>query len=174
MPVSRVGEGLFRSRKVYNPFQKIPPPTLPLTLVDLVFGKPLLWPTPSPRSLLFGRLVPCQVLGTHISWNPCHVRSKEWPESLVLDQDIASPSMRITLHRHLSSILFISEYQFRLVGRLHDQHESTSRTLWFTQYLPHVFLWICALICIFFLKAALTETKNGEKNQFQQKLAYFT
>ena len=74
-----------QSRKVYNPFRKIPPPTLPLTSVDLVFGKPLPWPTPSPRSLLFGRLVPCQVLATHISWNPCHARSNEWPESLVFD-----------------------------------------------------------------------------------------
>ena len=31
MPVNRVGDGLFWSRKVDQPFSKIPPPTLPLT-----------------------------------------------------------------------------------------------------------------------------------------------
>ena len=97
MPVSRVGDGLFRSRKVYNPFRKIPPPTLPLTLFDLVFGKPLPWPTPSPRSLLFGRLVPCQVLSTHISWNPCHARSNEWPESLVFAAQQLFKDFRVDL-----------------------------------------------------------------------------
>ena len=30
MPVSRVGDGLFWSRKVDHPFPKIPPPTLPM------------------------------------------------------------------------------------------------------------------------------------------------
>ena len=33
------------------------------------------------------------------------------------EQDIASPSTRITPHRDSPSILFISEYQFCLVGR---------------------------------------------------------
>ena len=47
-----------------------------------------------------------------------------------------------------------------------DQHESRTRPLRFTQNLTHVFLWICALICIFLLKAALTETKYEEMNQF--------
>ena len=32
MPVNRVGDGLFWSRKVDHPFSKIPPSTLPLTL----------------------------------------------------------------------------------------------------------------------------------------------
>ena len=41
MPVSRVGDGLIWSRKVYHPFPKIPLPTLALTSVDLVFEKPL-------------------------------------------------------------------------------------------------------------------------------------
>ena len=41
MPVSRVGDGLIRSRKVDHPFPKIPSPTLALTSVDLIFGKPL-------------------------------------------------------------------------------------------------------------------------------------
>ena len=74
MPVSRVGDGLFWSRKVEHPFPKIPSPTLALTSVDLVFGKPLPCPTPYPGSLLFGRPVPCQVSGIHISWNPCLAR----------------------------------------------------------------------------------------------------
>ena len=41
MPASRVIDGLFWSRKVDNSFPKIPSPTLALTSVELVFGKPL-------------------------------------------------------------------------------------------------------------------------------------
>ena len=54
-----------------------------------------------------------------------------------------------------------------------DQHESRTRPLRFTQNLTHVFLWICALICIFFIESCSYWNKIWRNESILTKIGLF-
>ena len=88
-------------------------------------------------------------------------------------QDIASPSTRITPHRGSPSILFISEYQFCLVGRfqismIHGPVPKDSLKTWLMCFYEYVH-WFA----FFFIESCSYWNKIGRKESILTKIGIF-